>query len=85
MRQLNGFIPNITIANLIGSDMFSSGEIKQSWSIKTITYLNPIRAHMMKDMRELPWSSYLSMIGVNTPPDWLQVNWILSRFSLQRK
>ncbi|MFT5598357.1 MAG: putative transposase [Chitinophagales bacterium] len=31
--------------------------------------LNPIRAHRINDMCEWPWSSYLSMIGENAPPD----------------
>jgi putative transposase len=40
---------------------------------------------MIKDMDEWAWSSYLSMLGVDAPPDWLEVYWILSHFSLQRK
>lgn len=40
---------------------------------------------MINDMGEWSWSSYLSMIGESAPPGWLEVDWILSHFSLQRK
>jgi hypothetical protein len=40
---------------------------------------------MVKDMGEWAWSSYLSMLGVNASPEWLEVDWILSHFCLQRK
>jgi putative transposase len=60
---------------------------KDSYLLELCRYvvLNPIRAHMINDMGEWPWSNYLFMIGENAPPDWLEVDWILSHFSLQRK
>ena len=47
--------------------------------------LNPVRAGMVKDLQEWPWSSYGSMIGKSAPPDWLETDWILACFGKQRK
>ena len=47
--------------------------------------LNPVRARMVKDVGNWPWSSYQSMIGVHNTPVWLEVDWLLSQFSVQRK
>lgn len=47
--------------------------------------LNPVRAAMVKDAGEWPWSSYLAMIGENEVPRWLETDWLLSCFGKQRK
>ncbi len=46
--------------------------------------LNPVRAGMVRNVSEWPWSSYRSMIGDDTPPDLLSVEMILSQFSEQK-
>ena len=47
--------------------------------------LNPIRAHMIKNIDEWKWSSYKAMIGeVNAQP-WLETDWILGQFAKRRK
>jgi putative transposase len=46
--------------------------------------LNPVRARMIKTMDEWHWSSYLATIGKLPLPAWLEVEWLLSQFSLQR-
>ena len=59
---------------------------KEAYLLELCRYvvLNPVRAHMIKNMDDWVWSSYLSMTGDNAPPDWLEVDWILSQFSVQR-
>ena len=47
--------------------------------------LNPIRAHMVKDIDDWHWSSYRATIGEDLAPDWLSIDWLLSQFCLQRK
>jgi len=38
--------------------------------------LNPIRAGMVKDLHEWPWSSYGAMIEESPSPDWLETDCI---------
>lgn len=47
--------------------------------------LNPLRARMVKDVADWPWSSYAAMTGRQAAPDWLQTDWILGQFSAQRR
>lgn len=47
--------------------------------------LNPVRAGMVKQVDDWPWSSYLGMIRKADAPDWLETDWLLSHFSKQRK
>lgn len=46
--------------------------------------LNPVRAGMVKDVCEWPWSSYPFMIGEQKAPDWLETDWLLSCFGESR-
>jgi len=59
---------------------------KDSYLLELSRYvvLNPVRAGMIKNMDEWHWSSYLVTIGKLPTPDWLEVDWLLSQFSLQR-
>ena len=43
--------------------------------------LNPVRAGMVKDVCQWPWSSYGAMIGATKVPDFLFVDMLLSHFS----
>jgi REP element-mobilizing transposase RayT len=47
--------------------------------------LNPIRANMVKSIKDWKWSSYHLMSGQSLAPPWLETNWILGQFSKQRK
>lgn len=60
---------------------------KDSYLLELSRYvvLNPVRAGMVKKVGDWPWSSYPSMIGVAPAPQWLETNWLLSQFSVQRK
>jgi putative transposase len=47
--------------------------------------LNPIRAKMVSQSIDYPWSSYRATIGYYESGDWLDVEWVLSQFGKQRK
>jgi len=47
--------------------------------------LNPIRAKVVSELMDYPWSSYRAMVGYFETGDWLAVNWMLSQFSKQKK
>ena len=47
--------------------------------------LNPLRAHMVKDVAAWPWSSYAAMTGAQATPEWLQTDWILGQFAEQHR
>ena len=46
--------------------------------------LSPLRAKMVRRIEQWPWSSYRATCGQMAKPDWLQTDFILSRFSVQR-
>jgi REP element-mobilizing transposase RayT len=46
--------------------------------------LNPVRARMVADAAEWPWSSYRAMVGHAPPPAWLETDWILGQFGSRR-
>jgi putative transposase len=46
--------------------------------------LNPARAGMVERPGAWPWSSHAAMIGRETAPPWLDVNWSLAQFGAQR-
>jgi putative transposase len=59
---------------------------KDSYLIELTRYvvLNPVRAHMVSHENDWPWSSYHSMIGAQSAPDWLETDCLLSQFSVHR-
>ena len=42
--------------------------------------LNPVRARVVDDPADWPWSSYAATIGRAPRPAWLDVNWLLECF-----
>lgn len=46
--------------------------------------LNPLRAKMVRRIEQWPWSSYCATCGQVPKPDWLQTDFILSQFGVQR-
>lgn len=59
---------------------------KDSYLLELARYvvLNPVRAGMVNDVGDWPWSSYPAMIGQAPSPAWLQTDWILGQFGQQR-
>jgi putative transposase len=47
--------------------------------------LNPVRARMVRTAQEWRWSSHQETLGLRDPPDWLQVDWLLSCFAKSRQ
>ena len=60
---------------------------KESYLLELVRYvvLNPVRARMVRQAKNWPWSSYRSTTGVAEARVWLAVDWVLSAFSPQRK
>ena len=46
--------------------------------------LNPVRADMVQDAADWPWSSYRSVVGQANAPDWLDRDRLLAQFGQQR-
>ena len=46
--------------------------------------LNPVRAGMVKQVRQWKWSSYHSMVGKAPRPEWLHADWLLGQFGASR-
>ncbi len=46
--------------------------------------LNPVRAGIVSDAEDWPWSSYRNMIGSADTPAWLQTAWLLGQFDASR-
>ncbi len=46
--------------------------------------LNPIRAHIIKNIDEWKWSSYPAMVGDVPARPWLETDWILGNFAKRR-
>lgn len=59
---------------------------KEAYLLELARYvvLNPVRARMVADAAEWPWSSYRCMTGEAPTPSWLQTDALLGRFGLQR-
>ena len=48
-------------------------------------HLNPVRANVVDKPEQYAWSSYYSYIAKSKEIPWLEYNWILSQFGLDRK
>lgn len=59
---------------------------KHSYLQEVIRYvvLNPVRAHITKTAGQYRWSSYRTMIGKASSPDWLNKDQVLSQFGKQK-
>lgn len=60
---------------------------KETYLLELSRYivLNPIRAHMIKNLDQWKWSSYLATSGQAQTPYWLETDWLLSQFGKRRK
>lgn len=47
--------------------------------------LNPVRAKMVKNPEEWPWSSYRATVGIENNPVYLWIDWILSQFGKSKR
>ena len=60
---------------------------KDSYLLELSRYvvLNPIRAHMVNDASDWPWSNYRATMNQVTPLICLEVDWLLSRFGSNKE
>lgn len=60
---------------------------KESYLLELCRYivLNPIRANMISQPIDYPWSSYRATMGYYETREWLEVDGILGQFGKQRK
>lgn len=60
---------------------------KEEYLLELVRYisLNPVRAGLVEEPEDYPWSSMKYYVGLATPPPWLDVDYILSRFGRRKK
>ncbi|NNE64893.1 MAG: transposase [Gammaproteobacteria bacterium] len=60
---------------------------KDSYLLELSRYivLNPVRAGMVRSVKDWRWSSYRSTAGLTTAPEWLKIDWLLSCFARRKK
>ena len=60
---------------------------KESYLLELARYivLNPVRARMVKEAKDWPWSSYRATAGFTLPEFCLTTDWILSNYGRTRK
>ena len=93
MRQLNGVYTQYYNRRHGRSGHVFQGRYKaihvdkENYLLELARYvvLNPVRASMVADVINWPWSSYPAAVGHCSSPDWLETDWLLSHFGKQRK
>ena len=60
---------------------------RNSYLLELLRYvvLNPVRAKMVDEASDWPWSSYVATSGLKDRPEWLNTEWVLSCFSDNHK
>ena len=59
---------------------------KQTHLLELARYvvLNPVRANLLMHADQYSWSSYRPTAGLDSGPDWLKTDWLLSQFNSNR-
>ena len=92
MRQLNGVFTQYSNRRHRRTGHLFQGRYKailvdaDSYLLELARYvvLNPVRAGMVADAGDWPWSSYGAMVGALASPDWLATDGLLSAFANTR-
>lgn len=92
MRQLNGvYTQHINrtyarVGHLFQGRYKAILVDKEPYLLELARYvvLNPVRAGMVNDAGEWPWSSYGAMVGTAPAPDWLETDSLLGQFAAKR-
>ena len=60
---------------------------KERYLLELCRYLvlNPVRAHMVANPGDYPWSSYTATAGISSKPQFLHTAWILAQFGNNHK
>ena len=93
MRQLNGvYTQHFNRYHERGGHVFQGRYKaiivqKDSYLLELSRYivLNPVRARMVRSVKDWPWSNYRAVCGMVDSPDWLNTDWLLSTFAKTRK
>lgn len=92
MRQLNGVYTQRfnrrhgLVGHLFQGRYKSILVQKEAYLLELTRYvvLNPVRARMVVDPADWPWSSYGAVVGAAPVPAWLDTDWLLSQFGGER-
>ncbi|HET9033214.1 MAG TPA: transposase [Dokdonella sp.] len=92
MRQLNGVFTQWSNRRHRRTGHLFQGRFKailvdaDSYLLELTRYvaLNPVRAGMVGDPGEWPWSSYSAMVGAADSPEWLETDGLLAQFGSRR-
>ena len=93
MRQLNGTYTQHTnqrhqrVGHLFQGRYRSILIDKENYLLELSRYiaLNPVRANLVEDPKDWPWSAYPQLIGFNPRIPCLSSDWILAQFAPERK
>ncbi len=93
MRQLNGVYTrefnwrHARVGHLFQGRFKAILIEKDDYLVEVSRYiaLNPVRANIVKKAEDWPWGSYRASIGIDNPPVWLTVEWILEQYGADRK
>ncbi len=92
MRQLNGVFTqtsnrnNNRVGHVFQGRFKSILVQKETYLLELARYivLNPVRARMVRQAEDWPWSSYRDTAGLRQEPDWLTTEWILAAFGKRK-
>lgn len=92
MRQLNGVYTQYSNRRHDRTGHLFQGRYKailvdgDSYLLELARYvvLNPVRAGMVRDPGNWPWSSYRAMMGTEAAPEWLATDGLLAAFAKRR-
>jgi putative transposase len=92
MRQLNGVYTQKTnqrhglVGHLFQGRYKAILVERDAYLLELARYvvLNPVRAGMVREAGDWPWSSYRAMDGQVAAPDWLETDWLLGQFGQER-
>jgi REP element-mobilizing transposase RayT len=88
MRQLNGVYTQKTnrhhgkVGHVFQGRYKAILVQKETYLLELSRYivLNPVRAGMVREAKDWPWSSYQQTAGIKTANSWLSIEWVLSAF-----
>jgi REP element-mobilizing transposase RayT len=92
MRQLNGVYTQATnrrhglVGHLFQGRFKAILVERDAYLLELARYvvLNPVRAGMVPEIGDWPWSSYRAMVGQGSTPAWLETEWLLGQFGQER-
>jgi len=92
MRQLNGVYTQASnrrhglVGHLFQGRFKAILVERDAYLLELARYLvlNPVRAAMVREAGDWPWSSYRAMVGQAPAPEWLETDWVLGQFGEER-